>query len=77
AASTVAPVAVAVAVPVLLVALGWHDPRYAAAAAVIWAWRFFAGGVEDFAFLRLLAMAAGILVAVTVAQASLRRLTLR
>lgn len=72
-----APLPVAVAVPVALVGLGWFDPRYAAAACVIWAWRFAAGGLGDFAFLRLLAMAVGILVAVTVAQASLRRLTLR
>lgn len=77
AASTVAPLPVAVAVPVLLLAFGWLDPRYAAAAAVIWAWRFLAGGFGDFAFLRLLAMAVGILAAVTVAQASLRRLALR
>ncbi|HEX2039357.1 MAG TPA: hypothetical protein VHF47_06450 [Acidimicrobiales bacterium] len=72
-----APLPVAVAVPVALVALGWFDPRYAAAACAVWTWRFVAGGFADFAFLRLLAMAVGILVAVTVAQASLRRLTLR
>jgi hypothetical protein len=72
-----APFSVVVAVPVVLVALGWFDPRYAAAATVVWTWRFFAVGIDDFAFLRLLAMAFGILVAVTVAQASLRRLSLR
>ena len=77
AASTFVPLPVAAAVPLLLVALGWFDPRYAAAATVIWAGRFVAGGFGDFAFVRLLAMAVGILAAVTVAQASWRRLTLR
>ena len=77
AASLFLPLPVAVAVPLALLALGWFDPRYAAAATVIWVWRFVAGGFGDFAFLRLLAMAVGILAAVTVAQASHRRLTLR
>jgi hypothetical protein len=77
AALAFAPLPVAVAVPVVLVAVGWFDPRYAAAAGVVWAWRFVSGGFADFAFLRLLAMAVGILVAVTVVQASSRRLTLR
>lgn len=77
AVSTVAPTPVAVVVPVLLLGLGWCDPRYAAAAAVIWVGRFAAAGFGDFAFLRLLAMAVGILGAVTVAQVSLRRLTVR
>jgi len=76
-AVSAAPFPVAVAVPVALVACGWLDPRYAAAAGVIWAWRFVAGGFGDYAFLRLLAMAIGVLVAVTVAQASWRRLALR
>jgi hypothetical protein len=77
AALAFAPFGVVVAVPVALLLLGWFDPRYAAAAAVVWVWRFFAGGIDDFAFLRLLAMAVGVLAAVTVAQASWRRLTLR
>ena len=77
------PVPIAVVVPVVLLGLGWFDPRYAAAAAVIWVWRFVDAGVGELPeatvvlFLRLVAMAAGVLGAVAVTQASLRRLTLR
>lgn len=67
-------------VPGGLVALGWFDPRYAAAAAVIWLWRFLAadpGAVPDatVTFVRLVLMAAGVFFAFAVARISLRRLT--
>lgn len=70
-------------VPMALLALGWFDPRYAAAAVVIWAWRFLATGIGELPdativlFLRLVVMAVGVLGATAVTQASLRRLTLR
>jgi hypothetical protein len=78
-----APVPIAVVVPVVLLGLGWFDPRYAAAAAVVWTWRFVVAGVGEVPatgvvlFLRLVAMATGVLAATAVTQASLRRLTLR
>ena len=83
AATAFVPVPIAVVVPIVLLALGWFDPRYAAAAAVVWTWRFVAAGIGEIPatgvvlFLRLLAMAAGVLAATAVTQASLRRLTLR
>lgn len=69
----------AVLVPGALLALGWFDPRYATAAAVIWLWRFVTadpGATPDatVTFLRLVAMAAGVFSAFFVARLSLRRL---
>lgn len=77
------PFAVAASVPIVLVLLGWFDPRYAVAAAVIWAWRFVVAGTGEapdatvVLFVRLVVMAVGVLCATAVTQASLRRLTLR
>ena len=70
----------AVVVPGALVAVGWFDPRYAAAAGVIWLWRFLSadpGAAPDatVTFVRLVLMAAGVLCALAVTRVSLRRLT--
>lgn len=78
--SVVLHVVWAAAVPTALVAVGWFDPRYAAAAAVIWLWRFLAadpGAVPDASvtFLRLVLMATGVFFAFAVARISLRRLS--
>jgi hypothetical protein len=72
-------VAWAAVVPTALVAAGWFDARYAAAAAVVWLWRFLTadpGSDPDPAvtFLRLAFMAAGVFAASTVTRLSLRRL---
>lgn len=69
----------AAVVPAVLVALGWFDPRYAAAAGVVWLWRFLAadpGAAPDavLTFVRLAFMAAGVFFAFTVTRLSLRRL---
>lgn len=72
-------VAWAAVVPTALVAVGWFDPRYAAAAAVVWLWRFLAadpGAAPDavLTFVRLAFMAAGVFFAFAVTRLSLRRL---
>jgi hypothetical protein len=69
----------AAVVPTVLVALGWFDPRYAVAAAVLWLWRLAAAGLDavpdvTVTFVRLVAMAAGVLFAICVTRVSLRRL---
>ena len=78
-------------IPTALVTAGWFDPRYAAAAGVIWTSRFLSADLGDVPHAvgavvgdleatqllgRLVVMASGVIVAAVVMRSSLRRLTL-
>jgi hypothetical protein len=86
---TVTAVTVAgLAVPAVLLAVGWFDPRYAVAATVVWLWRLvavdlgeLAGAVDALAdeltfrllLARWLAMGLGVVLAWQVSNAAIRR----